>query len=92
MVEIVTDPPVAGVHCHHNDDAPPVRPFRLQDVIDAGELIINLRAEGDPEVLRREAIGALTAQAANAGLALTVEHIEHFRPGRPVPTHRVVMA
>src|SRR5207247_2315062 len=73
-------------------DAPPVSPFRLQDVIDAGELIINLRAEGDPEVLRREAIGALTAQAANAGLALTVEHIEHFRPGRPVPTHRVVMA
>jgi hypothetical protein len=73
-------------------DAPPVIPFRLQDVIDAGELIINLRAEGDPEVLRREAIGALTAQAAHAGIAVTVEHIEHFRPGRPVPTHRVVMA
>ena len=73
-------------------DAPPVIPFRLQDVIDAGELIINLRAEGDPEVLRREAIGALTAQAAHAGIAVTVEHIEHFRPGRPVPTHRVMMA
>src|SRR5436309_2488114 len=73
-------------------DAPPVSPFRLQDVIDAGELIINLRAEGDPEVLRREAIGALTAQAANAVLTVTVDHIEHFRPGRPVPTHRVVMA
>jgi G3E family GTPase len=73
-------------------DAAPVSPFRLQDVIDAGELIINLRAEGDPEVLRREAIGALTAHAASAGLALDVEHIEHFRPGRPVPTHRVVMA
>jgi G3E family GTPase len=72
-------------------DAPPANPFRLQDVIDAGELIINLRAEGDPEVLRREAIGALTAQAANAGLDVTVEHVEHFRPGRPVPTHRVVM-
>jgi G3E family GTPase len=73
-------------------DDPPVNPFRLQDVIDAGELIINLRAEGDPEILRREAMDALTAQAANAGLAVTVEHIEHFRPGRPVPTHRVVMA
>jgi G3E family GTPase len=73
-------------------DAPPVNPFRLQDVVDAGELIINLRAEGDPDVLLREATGALSAQAAKAGLALTVEHIEHFRPGRPVPTHRVVMA
>ena len=73
-------------------DAVPVSPFRLQDVIDSGELIINLRAEGDPEILRREAVGALTAQAADAGLALDVEHIEHFRPGRPVPTHRVVLA
>ena len=73
-------------------DAPPVCPFRLEAALDAGELIINLRAEGDPDVLRREAVAALAAQAANAGLALTVEHIEHFRPGRPVPTQRVVMA
>jgi G3E family GTPase len=73
-------------------EAPPVIPFRLQDVIDAGELIINLRAEGDPEILRREAVSALMAEAASAGLAVIVDHIEHFRPGRPVPTHRVVMA
>jgi G3E family GTPase len=73
-------------------DAPLMNPFRLQDVVDAGELIINLRAEGDPEVLQREAIGALTALAASADLVLTVEHLEHFRPGRPVPTHRVMMA
>ena len=73
-------------------EAPPVIPFRLQEAIDAGELIINLRAEGDPEILRREAIDALMAEAASAGLAVMLEHIEHFRPGRPVPTHRVVMA
>jgi G3E family GTPase len=72
-------------------DVLPVNPFRLQDVIDAGELILNLRAEGDPEVLLREGIGALTAQAVNTGLTLDVVHVEHFRPGRPVPTHRVVM-
>jgi G3E family GTPase len=73
-------------------DARPVNAFRLQDVLDAGELIVNLRAEGDPDVLQREALGALAAHAADAGLALTVAHIEHFRPGRPVPTHRVVIA
>jgi G3E family GTPase len=73
-------------------DVPAVCPFRLEAALDAGELIINLRAEGDPDVLRREAVAALTAQAASAGLAVTVEHIEHFRPGRPVPTQRVVMA
>jgi hypothetical protein len=60
--------------------------------MDAGELILNLRAEGDPDVLGREAMSALTDHAAEAGLDVAIEHIEYFRPGRPVPTHRIVMA
>jgi hypothetical protein len=66
--------------------------FRLQAPVDAGELILNLRAEGDPDVLGREAMSALTDHAAEAGLDVAIEHIEYFRPGRPVPTHRIVMA
>ena len=69
-----------------------VTAFRLQAPIDAGELILNLRAEGDPDILRREAMSAVAGHAAAAGLDVAFEHIEHFRPGRPVPTHRVVMA
>lgn len=69
-----------------------VTAFRLQGPIDAGELILNLRAEGDPDILRREAMSALTDLAAELGLDVAIEHIEDFRPGRPVPTHRVVTA
>lgn len=74
-----------------SSDAPPVRPFSLDAPIEAGEVIINLRAEGDPEVLEEEASATLRACAGDAGLTLAVEHLEHFRPGRPVPTHRVVL-
>jgi G3E family GTPase len=70
----------------------PFTPFKLQAPLTVGHWIINLRAEGEPEVLRREATAELAAHAAEADLKLTVEHLEHFRPGRPVPTHRVVMA
>ncbi len=72
-------------------DIPPVSPFLLQDTISAAELIVNLRGEGDPEVLRREAMDAIHTRASGAALKAVVKHAEHFRPGRPVPTHRMVM-
>jgi G3E family GTPase len=68
-----------------------VTAFRLQAPIAAGELILNLRAEADPDVLQREAMNALTDHAGEGGLDVAIEHAEHFRPGRPVPTHRIVM-
>lgn len=60
----------------------------LQDGIESGELIINLRAEGDPEVLKAAVVDVLDATASALGLETDVEHAEAFRPGRPVPTHR----
>jgi Ni2+-binding GTPase involved in maturation of urease and hydrogenase len=62
----------------------------LQDALTAGELIVNLRAEGDPEELRTAVTDALAAVAASRGMTATVVHAEHFRPSRPVPTYRVV--
>jgi hypothetical protein len=73
-----------------SSDAVPVQPFSIEGAIGAGEVIINLRAEGDPEVLDEETSAALAAAAGHAGLQVAVQHAEHFRPGRPVPTHRVV--
>jgi Ni2+-binding GTPase involved in maturation of urease and hydrogenase len=70
-------------------DASAELPHRLQEPLTDGELIVNLRAEGDPEPLKTMALAGLAA-AAPAGVAATVEHIEHFRPGRPEPTHRMV--
>ena len=65
---------------------------RLQGPLDAGELILNLRAEADPALLKEWVTESL-ADAAGAfpGLRLAVEHLEHFRPGKPEPTHRMAM-
>ena len=71
--------------------AAPVIPFRLQDAVSTGHLIMNLRAESDPEILRQEAMAGMSGHAAETGVGLEVDHIEHFRPGRPVPTHRLAM-
>lgn len=62
---------------------------RLSDQMTSGELIINLRAEGDPNELRSIALSSLAATATIEGVTATIEHCEHFRPGRPVPTHRM---
>jgi Ni2+-binding GTPase involved in maturation of urease and hydrogenase len=56
-----------------------------------GELIVNLRAESPPEVLRaalESAVAAGGADATGSGGRFTIEHLECFRPGRPVPAHR----
>jgi G3E family GTPase len=62
---------------------------RLDEPLEAGELIVNLRAEGDPELLRSVTLEAFEAARRNRCLSLDVEHLEQFRPGRPTPTHRL---
>jgi Ni2+-binding GTPase involved in maturation of urease and hydrogenase len=63
------------------------RAFRR--AINGGELIVNLRAEGPPEVLREAVESGLAASAAASGAQARVTQLEHFRPGRPTPTHRL---
>jgi G3E family GTPase len=66
---------------------------RLQEAMRAGELIVNLRAEGDPQVLHdiliRDVLPALCRRMA---IAASVVHVEHFRPAKPTPTHRFATA
>jgi G3E family GTPase len=64
-------------------------PHRLSDTVTDGELIVNLRAEGDPAQLKEMALAGLDEAAADMRVTTTVEHSEHFRPGRPQPTHRL---
>jgi G3E family GTPase len=70
-------------------DRRPESVHRLADELSVGELIVNLRAEGDPEHLHAMALEGLQQTAREAGITATVEHSEHFRPGRPQPTHRM---
>jgi hypothetical protein len=51
-----------------------------------GHLLLNLRAEADPDLLRNETMAALFTLP---GVAMRVEELSAFRPGRPVPTHRL---
>ena len=72
-------------------DAQPESPYCLADDLAAGELIVNLRAEGDPSQLNDIAVSALETVATECRVVISVEHIEHFRPGRPQPTHRMAL-
>lgn len=71
-------------------DREPEMSHMLQDELLSGELIVNLRAEGDPELLRKTLIETLAAVAGRAGARTETVHTEHFRPARPSPTHRMM--
>jgi G3E family GTPase len=51
----------------------------------AGSLIVNIRAESDPETLHRAVAAALAASPSQT----EIRHLDYFRPGRPMPTHRL---
>lgn len=79
---------LAAVNLVRNDFVPELS-LRLDQACGAGQLIINLRAEAAPEQLKsavESALGALPRPFA--GLQPRLEHLEHFRPGKPQPTHR----
>jgi len=64
---------------------------QLADELASGELIVNLRAEADPEQLNGVMTAALKKTTGEAGVTARVEHSEHFRPGRPEPTYRMAL-
>jgi G3E family GTPase len=79
---------IAVANLVRNDEGPSLS-HELQEPLQAGQLIINLRAEADPELLRSKVNEALTAIADAQSLRFEIEHFESFRPGRPTPTHRL---
>jgi G3E family GTPase len=81
---------IASVNLVRNENVPETG-MSLDEPSTSGQLILNLRAEADPVLLAEMVQGALAEVAGGcAGLAFRLEHEEHFRPGKPVPTHRVV--
>jgi G3E family GTPase len=72
------------------NDFVPEQSQNLQDPFAKGELTINMRAEAAPDQLRRAVEAAIeSVSRLAAGLCITWDHIECFRPGKPQPTHRV---
>ncbi len=85
----------AGGHAHvavanlvRNDFVPEMS-LKLGEPVKGGELILNLRAEASPDVLAATVKESLPVIAGKfPTLQAKLDHLEHFRPGRPSPTHR----
>jgi G3E family GTPase len=79
---------IAVINLVRNDFVPELSQ-ELPDTISGGQLILNCRAESAPDTLLGAVTRALTETAPQfPGLTLKLEHSEHFRPGKPQPTHR----
>jgi G3E family GTPase len=68
-------------------DAEPDLRESLLDRVSGGTLVVNLRAEGDPERLKTSVERAVAS--LGDGIRADIEHLECFRPARPRPTHRM---
>ena len=79
---------IAAINLVRSDFVPELS-LTLEAPVPAGQLIVNARAEAAPEALRdavRDAVAALPPRFP--GLTARLDHLEHFRPGKPQPTHR----
>jgi Ni2+-binding GTPase involved in maturation of urease and hydrogenase len=66
----------------------PLLPHTLEQTLSRGELLINLRAEAPPEMLRA-AVRTALAPTREDRVRLSMTTIECFSPARPTPTHRL---
>ena len=67
------------------NDGPAELSHSLQEPLRSGELLLNLRAEADPDVLRQTVLDAIP----QPGFSADIRHIESFRPAKPQPTYRM---
>jgi G3E family GTPase len=78
-------PDLASVSLTRNDEQPQAT-HTMDGPLDRGRLVVNLRAEADPDLLQKEVRAAL---ASVGPVRAEVTTVAAFRPGRPSPTHRV---
>lgn len=79
---------LASINLVRSDYVPELG-MELDEPTNGGQLIVNLRAEGEPEHLIRAVTEGLQQVSREfPTLSATVDHEEHFRPGKPTPTHR----
>ena len=80
---------IGVINLVRNDFVPELS-LQLTGPLRSGELIINARVEMPPAQIHQAVVGALAdVSERKEGLQLRVDHEEHFRPGKPQPTHRL---
>jgi Ni2+-binding GTPase involved in maturation of urease and hydrogenase len=80
---------LATINLVRNDFVPELSQELPEPILD-GRLIVNLRAEADParlEACLHEGVNEFIS--ADPRMLATIDHVESFRPGRPVPVHRL---
>jgi G3E family GTPase len=70
-------------------DGTPELSHRLAAPVQNAELILNLRAEDDPEQLWLRTEAVLASAAAEYGVRAEIGQHEFFRPSKPNPTYRM---
>ena len=81
---------IAVINLVRNDFVPELS-MELEEPFLGADLIINLRAEAaSPQLAEvlESALQELREQFVAHGLQVKLQHLEHFQPGKPTPTHR----
>ncbi len=80
---------IAVVNLVRNDFIPELS-LELSEPVESGQLILNVRSETSPDELHNVVTrGLAELERARPGLTARLDHEEHFRPGKPQPTHRL---
>jgi Ni2+-binding GTPase involved in maturation of urease and hydrogenase len=74
------------------NDAVAEMSHEFAEVLDEGRLTVNLRAECSPDDLRAAVENALQKISSIFSIKTRLDQMEHFRPGKPTPTHRMTAA
>ncbi len=79
---------IAAVNLVRSDQQPELS-HHLAEELESGELLVNMRAEADPDILEKAVQAAFEKLLRqDRGLKYEIAHTQHFRPGFPTPTHR----
>jgi len=80
---------LAVINLVRNDFVPELSQ-ELSENAEHGTLIVNCRAEADPNWLR-QILEQVVSESNDGNLQLKLTHLEAFKPGQPQPTHKVVV-
>jgi Ni2+-binding GTPase involved in maturation of urease and hydrogenase len=70
--------------------SPPELSLPSRGRVKAAQLVVNARVATAPETLTEHVETAVHAACAARGATATFQQTQSFRPGRPVPTHRIL--
>jgi len=70
--------------------SPPELSLPSRGQVSEAQLVVNARVATAPETLTKHVESAVRAACAARGALATFQQTQSFRPGRPVPTHRIL--